>query len=131
MRTHAPSLFVSLLLAGSAWAQGAPHPPEARPLTRPQWTALPSDGELSAVFPREARLRGIGGRAVLDCKVSGQGALSSCTIVEETPKGMGFGMAGLRASSSFRMRPTDRDGNSVAGGIVRVPVDFKTSASRK
>jgi len=90
----------------------------------PDWLRKPSPNDLIALWPRDALARGINGRAVIHCKVSEQGALFDCTVVEESPAGAGFGQAGLALTPQFLMRPGIKDGKPVPGGEVTIPLNF-------
>ncbi|OHB29782.1 MAG: hypothetical protein A2790_07755 [Phenylobacterium sp. RIFCSPHIGHO2_01_FULL_69_31] len=71
---------------------------------------------------------GIEGRAVLSCDVTATGALSSCSVPEEAPKGLGFRAAALRMSGSFQMRPGIGMSGRTPHGDVRIPINFRLPA---
>lgn len=77
-----------------------------------------------AVWPRDAWRAGLGGRAVISCQVSVQGALFGCSVVEESPAGAGFGAAAIALTPQFLLKPEIKDGKPVVSG-VRIPVNFK------
>lgn len=85
------------------------------------WTRRPNASRLSRYFPEEAMAAGVGGRAVLDCLVLEGGALD-CTVSSETPMGMGFGDASLRAARQFRAAPLLEDGMQSEGSRVSIPI---------
>ena len=120
-RMIASAAAAALLAAGSAAAQ-APQPV----ITNPDWVKKPSADDLAAVWPAEARARGIDGRAVIACEVSEEGTLRKCVVASETPPGSGYGFAALSLAPQFQMRPKTVDGRPVAGGTVRNPVTLKT-----
>ncbi len=93
-------------------------------ISRPDWAGVPHPDELNALYPRAARAQGIGGMATLRCNVNGEGVLKGCTVLREAPLGYGFGDAALAAARYFRMRSITRDGASVVGGVVIVPLRF-------
>lgn len=111
------------LLGGAALAQGGG--PNAE-ITRPNWLKRPTADDIAAVFPAEARRRGTDGRATIGCSVTVEGTLARCTVVEETPPGLGYGFAALALAPQFRMTPASQDGKPVGGGTVRIPIVFKT-----
>jgi hypothetical protein len=43
---------------------------------------------------------GIGGTALIECAVTGAGALDACWVVEETPRNIGFGDAALKMAQT-------------------------------
>jgi len=93
-------------------------------ITNPDWKSRPSAEDVSLFFPPLATLLRIEGRAVISCAVSVVGALRGCTVISETPAGLGFGAAALSMSGRFLMRPATLDGHPVDGGTVRIPINF-------
>lgn len=90
----------------------------------PRFVRGPTPNELRSVHPREAFRKRQGGRATLNCRVRLDQRLESCSIVDETPLGMGFGEAALAASRYFRFDPPLRGGQPVAGAFVQVGVTW-------
>jgi len=100
-------------LASSAWAQDRPA----------NWVKRPSLADIQALWPARALKEGYGGKAVLSCTVTVQGALRSCIVVEETPRDGGFAAAALALSSQFMMTPALKGGVPVESS-VRIPINF-------
>jgi len=71
------------------------------------WLRRPSRQEVGAVYPAAARRDGRGGQATLSCQIGQGGALTTCTVVAERPRGYGFGRAALQLADKFRVRPGD------------------------
>lgn len=113
-------MLLALMLEGGAAA--APKDPPTP--VGPAWLRVPDPTEISQYYPASAAMRGVAGRAVLSCTVNAAGLLFDCTAVEESPPGEGFGEAAVRMSRLFRMRPTTKDGQSVDGGKIRIPLQF-------
>ena len=57
--------------------------------------------------------------------VARDGLLIHCKVLAEDPRGAGFGEAALKLSERFKMKPMSRDGQPVAGGVVRIPIKFR------
>jgi TonB family protein len=98
-------------------------------ITMPDWQRLPTADDLTQYYPKAAADAGLGGRAVIACNVTAEGALDGCQVAQEDPPGSGFGGAALSLASLFRMRPMTRDGTPVAGGKVRIPIRFQPPAA--
>jgi hypothetical protein len=83
------------ICASSAYAQSAPEPAATDP-------SVCKDGKIklhpkgSTFYPNNALTRGIEGHTVAQCTVGTGGLLEGCRIIEEEPKGWGFGAAHLR-----------------------------------
>jgi TonB family protein len=108
-------MSAALLVAGSAGAQEADRPAD--------WVKRPTANDLLSVWPQEALRRGVGGRAIIACTVSLQGALYDCVIDSETPPDVGFGRAALALTPQFQVKPAIRNGQPVLTR-VRIPIDF-------
>jgi len=89
----------------------------------PQWTALPSVGEMQGAVPK-----GEGGpndiRVTLVCDVKAGGSLSDCKVDREEPAGQGFGQAILALAPKFQVGLMSAEGMPTVGAKVRVPVRF-------
>lgn len=107
------TLAAAVLLSSGASAQDRP----------PDWLKRPSLMDLQAVWPARALKEGYGGKATLSCIVTTQGALRACQVVDETPKGGGFGGAALALSPQFMLKPAQKGGAPVEA-TVRIPIDF-------
>lgn len=97
----------------------------ARPIQRYDWAQLPTGEDLAKHYPERAMREHVSGKAILTCDVTGEGLLTDCTAVDETPGGYGFDAAALALSATFRMNPAMRDGKPVASGPIAIPILFK------
>jgi protein TonB len=93
------------------------------PLAGAAWIRKPTDREMRAFWPERARRLRISGNAMLSCIVPRSGQPRSCSVLTEAPDGEGFGLAALRMSPIFRIRPVMR-GRIPDQIPVRVPVIF-------
>lgn len=74
-------------------------PAPARPAI---WSRRPSASDVASAYPSRALDRGVSGRAELDCVVQADRRLS-CSVLSETPAGLGFGAAALRLSARYEV----------------------------
>lgn len=88
------------------------------------WLRRPTPEQLLAVFPTQAYRRGQSGKAIINCIVTVQGALTDCATMEETPAGAGFGGAAIALTPQFLMRPAQKGGKPVAS-VVNMPINFR------
>jgi protein TonB len=101
-----------------------PEPPRQRVIRNPTWLQRPTGRQLADVYPKIAAERGISGGATLLCEVIGTGAVRNCAVVDESPKGRGFGEAALASAKLFKLNPRTVDGETVEGAKVRIPLVF-------
>lgn len=88
------------------------------------WEAAPTYAQVVAAYPAKARAAGVGGNATLGCTFKTEGRLTSCSVLGQTPAGMGFGEA-ARSLAQFFIGPALRtDGESSKGVAVQIPVTF-------
>ena len=118
-----------LILAGLIASPGlavraAPAVPPGAVVTQPDWQVKPNGDDLADQYPAVARFVGIAGRAVIHCGVAIDGAMQGCTVVEETPAGLGFGQAALAFSKTFRMKPMTVNGRPMDAGVINIPIAF-------
>ncbi|MEO8114915.1 MAG: TonB family protein [Phenylobacterium sp.] len=91
--------------------------------TPPGWLRKPTAEDLMGVWPQSAMERGLGGKAVISCVVTTQGALRDCLVRSETPAGGGFGSAAIALTPQLLMKPATRNGAPVESR-VEIPVNF-------
>lgn len=104
---------------------GGPHPAVSIPA--PIWLQQPSYAELESARPWLAKSLGIGGAARLTCTVASLGLLANCTVVDETPRGVGFGTAAHGLYALYRLSPSLLAKGAV-GETVAVVVQFEPPA---
>lgn len=103
------------------------HPTLTAPpvIGQPHWVSQPSAAEMARFYPPQALDGSVEGRAVLRCTVTVAGTLTACTIVQEQPRGYGFGRSAIQLSQYFRMTPQTEDGRPVGGASVEVAIAFR------
>lgn len=131
VRTAVLAATLLAVLAGPAAAQKAQ---KARPrptialapvmIRTAEWERRPSRNDIQSHAPPFARKHGIDGRAVISCRVDAAGYLGACAVETAEPQGAGFDAAALRLAPYFKMAPRLPDGRPVAGGRVRIPIQF-------
>ncbi len=97
---------------------------------QPDWDRKPSGDQIARYYPDEAVDNSVSGRAAIKCQVTLDGRLINCSVVSESPAGMGFGEAALKmADKEFRMKPGTVDGKPVDGLWVQIPLSFQAPTS--
>jgi hypothetical protein len=111
VKTDAPDGVVTL--TDSAFRFDAP----------PSWVRKPTPNDLVTVWPKSAWARHLGGRAVLTCLVSVQGALFDCVPLDESPVRENFGAAAIALTPQLLMKPAMLKGQAVVSQ-VNIPINF-------
>ena len=109
-------LSLAILLAMTGPALGDP-PAEGVIHTNPDWVQRPTAESMIAVYPANQLATEHGGRVVLVCIVTVQGALRACRVSSETPAGAGFGAAALALVPQFSFRPATTGGQAVEAEV--------------
>ena len=91
----------------------------------PDWVRIADPEAISRASPAAASGLAIQGEATVQCMTSPGGVPTDCTVISETPAGLGFGRASLAAVQFYRFPVQQSDGFKVAGNLVRVPVRFE------
>ena len=58
---------------------------EAQRRPPPRFEQEPSEAEVEAAWPAEARAKGVAGAAVMRCAADAEGRLSRCQVLREAP----------------------------------------------
>jgi TonB family protein len=102
-----------------------PATPDARKLTKPRWIrTLTADG-MASVYPEAAIKAGVRtGEAATSCTVTATGELTNCQAARESPAGLDFGAAAVKAAGLMRMNPWTKEGDTVDGLVITLPITF-------
>ena len=111
-------MFRALAFASAAALCAAPA------IAQTVWTSGPTVADVTAAFPQKAKAAGIGGGVELMCTAARDGTMTDCDILNETPRGYGFGNAARRLAEQ-KMRAAGVAKNDE----VRVPVGFPAELS--
>ncbi|MES2443635.1 MAG: TonB family protein [Pseudomonadota bacterium] len=93
-------------------------------LLPPSWVTVPGYRELAPHNPAMARNERVNGSVLLACHGTATRRLTGCRVVQEAPRGYGFGKAGIAAARSFRINPPMRDGRVDEAAWVGIPISF-------
>lgn len=122
------ALVLGLAAAGSAAAQPAPAPVEMT--GRVIWKSKPSANDMANYYPEQAQRRGVGGWALLRCRIATDGRLEACRAPVSFPKDEHFDDMALKLAGKFRMDPVTEDGQPVAGAMITIPITLVTPSGR-
>lgn len=112
-------------LAGLAGTPAAAQPGgPVREIAEPEWRAVPSAQQASALYPYPAMAHEKIGSAVVRCSAKADGSLDACEVVCEDPAGWKFGDAALKLMRYYKLRSQQSDGRSVEGATVTMPAYF-------
>ncbi|WP_454758353.1 TonB family protein [Caulobacter segnis] len=102
--------------------------PDARKLTKPRWIRTLSPQAMLAVYPEAAFKAGVrSGDGAVTCTVTVSGELTDCQAARETPAGLDFGAAAIKAAAVMRMNPWTKEGDTVDGLRITIPMSFTLS----
>jgi protein TonB len=121
-------LGLSLSLSLAAFAGEGDHPRArysyiASDIRNPDWAEMPNGKDMARLYPPTTDMPE--GAAAMRCKVLANGVLQACAVLDERPAGLGFGRAALQVSRYFRLKTIQRDGRSIAGRTVVVPIQWR------
>lgn len=98
--------------------------PSASVVSNVGWLAAPTYAEVAAAYPERARERKVGGQATMRCEFKADGRLDDCSVLGETPRGLGFGWAARTLVPKFQGPDSFGGGESAKGAVVQVPIAF-------
>jgi TonB family protein len=95
----------------------------------PLWLRHVSPEAFAKLYPAAALQAGVrSGKAEVICGVAHDGSLKECSVVSETPAGLGFGNAALTVASVMVMNPWTAQGTPVEGAKIRLPIRLELPA---
>ncbi|PZR32497.1 MAG: hypothetical protein DI526_16330 [Caulobacter segnis] len=102
-----------------------PSAPDGRTLTNPRWVATLTAEGMAAIYPEAAlKAKVMAGQGAATCVVTAEGRLANCQAERESPAGLDFGAAAVKAASAMRMNPWTKEGDTLEGLKVTVPFQF-------
>jgi TonB family protein len=122
---QAPQVSVSnsVIRSGADTAPASVPAPPPRPsiIDDPAWQQVPDADDLAKLYPPDAARAEATGKATLSCLVTADGSVTGCSVIGETPPGLGFGDSALAMTDKFKMNPA----NVAPGSTVTIPILFK------
>jgi TonB family protein len=91
-----------------------------------KWLERPTVQDFLMTYPPEAVRHDIEGYAALACRVTTDGRLDACAVVQEQPFNAGFDKAALALAAKFRMAPRLADGRAIANGVILQGMSWST-----
>jgi len=127
------TLLATLALAAAVGAAPAAEPASPisildAPAALPKFVQRPSPTEFAVAYPHGAANVGMGGQAVVHCRVVHDGRLEKCHATRESPAGAGFGGAAVSLAGFFRVDP---DSDAAQSGELDLPIGFATSVDEE
>lgn len=89
------------------------------------WGVVPTAAEVAAAYPERAAGHSESGHVVLRCDIQSNGAMTSCDIISEQPRGAGFGKAARNLVKTFRVADQMVRDKRLKGAEVDIPFDFR------
>lgn len=105
-------------LGGAASAQ-ALHEVVSKDLV---WRLKPTGEDMARAYPQKAQIAEQAGWVILECQTAANGEVKNCQILGEAPANFGFGAAGLKLASKFRIDVRKTDPEVLKGGVVTIPI---------
>lgn len=114
-------LIIAVIVATSPAVAQSP-----RFLQGDDWAVRPGPEEFRAVAPQGPTT---GGEGMLQCQIAAGGQLQDCTVLSESPQGLGYGEAALRLSSSHRVK--QGAGAPEVGEVVRARIMIRPTVMQR
>jgi TonB family protein len=93
-------------------------------LSHPAWLDAPTLADVAAAYPEKARTARVGGQVTLACVIADKGGLDPCSVILESPNGLGFGKAAKRLVPRFKPPETGPDGAPLKDAAVNIVFSF-------
>ncbi len=88
------------------------------------WLKSPSAAVVAASFPKAAAGKSGTGHVVLGCSFTKDGLLRDCAVVQEVPKGQGFGKSALELTKKFQANTASFGDHKPDAVVIRFPIHF-------
>jgi protein TonB len=95
------------------------------------WVVLAGDREIAPFDPPRAKWEHVSGQVLLSCRVLRTKRVTDCRVLQEKPRGWGFGKAAIGASAGFQMNPPMHDGEVDEVSRIEIPVAFNDRSRRR
>lgn len=118
------ALMTALAICGFAWTTAASSQEPER-LAGEQTSTPQAADRVSDLYPVFAHNLNISGSATLQCSAFVGGVASECLVIDETPFGLGFGAAALKAIQGMPLDPQRIDGLA-EGAAFKLHIPFST-----
>ena len=93
-------------------------------IVNPDWYKRPTADDLKRAYPRDAWKARVSGRVIVRCLVGPDGQAHDCAVISETPSGMGFGEAAVKAMGYATFIPQVKDCVPQDNAAVQIPLTF-------
>jgi protein TonB len=93
-------------------------------LTAAAFGKRPDARAFEKYYPSRALEREKTGKVRLRCKVTANGSLTGCQVLNEDPPNWGFGDASMKITREFSVNPATADGRPTDGGVIEFTVSW-------
>jgi TonB family protein len=93
-------------------------------LTAPPWRSTPTREQVAAVYPQGSASQLDRGHVALRCKLTRDGKLANCDVVDGAAKGRGFEAAARRLLPLFEVAVDEKDGKLPGNIYVSLAIDL-------
>lgn len=118
-----PTIKIPVTWLGMDVYKEGPPSDGRRVILDPPWTAVPAAQDVRLAWPAKATEKVA--TAAVNCRLTKEGGLKSCSVISETPTGRGFGRAALALAKIFKVRLTPDEVEKADDYWVDIPFRFR------